>query len=250
MRTTIILLAVLAVIPVPAYARTMNSFERDCREQLGIGDTNLQPGPLKGKLRDCVRKLAAEARRPEESTRSQGRQIERRLKAQEKAQERETDVKSSVIDTTDLRLSASTECREQLNIAPNAIVPPGPQLGSLLRCVERKVSAASRESILGRRRSAVQQRMQEITDRLQQQEQNGAARARDRRQSLHRERIRTQRPINTTRFLELRQSSRARTDFSDAYTEGSTAAKKRDASQCRTVEPKEWAACIREALNQ
>lgn len=250
MKKISLLIASVLLIPFSVQAREMNAFERSCRESLEIGMREVQPGPLKGKLRDCVRNLAAEARRPEPTVRAQDRQQERRTQAEEKALEKkrahEPEVEAE--GENDLRRLYNLACRQELNIGATDVVKPGPRLGMLLRCVERKVSAASRADNRYGRRTSVEERMNAISRRLLDQQSAELSEELLQRQELRDRRISTQQEPSTTRYLNIRQNSRSRTDFSRDYHEGSTASKEHDAQQCRLKPPEEFAQCIREAL--
>lgn len=151
---------VLALLPMPVGARSMSDFELQCREALNIGQRELQPGLQKQALRDCIRDLAAEARKPAKTIDEPERQLERRQQAVEKAQnlQDQTTGDTATVNGNTVRDTYDAECRDQLGIEQKTLVQPGPTLGSLLRCIERKVSAASRATNVIRRRTAVEER--------------------------------------------------------------------------------------------
>lgn len=242
---------IIGLLPLPALARDMSAFELQCREALNMGTREIQPGPQKGKLRDCIRDLAAAARHPKKTIADEARQQLRKDQALERAERLQTSTVSDqarVFDVNAVRQQYDQECREQLHIDEGVTVPPGPLLGQLLRCVERKVSIASREANAVRRRSSVEELKQEVHQRIQQREEGEFTEELRYQSTLRRERLNSQRPPSTTRFLNIRQSGRAQTNFSEAYIEGSTAQKRNQADQCRSVPARERAACIREAL--
>ncbi|MCA9370655.1 MAG: hypothetical protein KC680_01695 [Candidatus Peregrinibacteria bacterium] len=242
---------VLALLPMPVGARSMSDFELQCREALNIGQRELQPGLQKQALRDCIRDLAAEARKPAKTIDEPERQLERRQQAVEKAQnlQDQTTGDTATVNGNTVRDTYDAECRDQLGIEQKTLVQPGPTLGSLLRCIERKVSAASRATNVIRRRTAVEERKKEISDALQEREVNELNEELQYRSTLRRKRLDSQKPLSTTRYLNIRQSARARTDFTQAYIKGSTAEKRNSADQCRRVAATEWAQCIRNALS-
>lgn len=241
----------LILLPLPAYARVATVFERECRQELDIGDIELKPGIEKQKLRNCIRTKASDARRPQKKDRTKETKLDHREKAKQKAITKQKAISPDVEaqGTNELRTIFHLQCREEMGIEEEVTVKPGPQLAMLHRCVEKKIAAAKRSDNRYARRTSVEARMKDIANRLLRKQSGELEQQLKMQEELRQKKIDTQKPPSIQRYFNIRESGRARTDFSRAYREGSTASKKANAQDCRRKKPSEWAACIREALS-
>ncbi len=231
MRYAIILLT--ATIPLQAaHAATAIELETECREELNLGVEELQPGIDKSRLRGCIRNKSANARRAEV--------YERRATRTQTVETTEDEIRPSV--------KLDLECREQLGIGAKEIINPGPQLGTLRRCINRLQSEQSRRANTIRRRTSVEERKKRISETLLREKKEKLDQQLESKSRLQRNRLQTQQVPSPRRFKIINDSLRARTDFSDEHRRGSDAEKRLNAQDCRKVSAKEWAKCIREAL--
>lgn len=220
MRILTLLLA-LVLSTQTAHARVSSEYERDCREQLSIGQNEeLQPGVRKAALRECIRDLAAADRRVETRTVGGFRYPENREP-------------TTSADMTGI--SYDVQCRENLGYSVRDVVT-GTHHAVLLRCIDRlrEADTSARRTY---QRTSVQNRISEIGNRLLD---RAAVNARSARSRVLRQQ--TQPAL----FVPSRRT--VRTDFSDEYRLDSDARKRQRAELCRVVPAQRFAACIREAL--
>ena len=255
MRSTIATILLLTLFGTPTVfaddIALVSTYEEECKKELGIDPAaTITPGLTLGKLRDCIRNRTAEAKRAEaEPTRPTLRnRIERALQNALKLQQ---ETGSAAVDrpamssrTFDLR------CREMLGIASDEVLLPGLRKRELLQCIDNMHSEESRTANLRRRRGTVLDRTRTVGDKVLETETERLRGKLESTGAAARFRINTQKPIDADRLQNIRDSLRARTDFSAEYRRDSDAEKRQRAEQCRKVPTSEWAACIREALKE
>ena len=242
------LIPALLLVPGVCMAREFVQYEPECREQLGIAaGKELQPGPLKAKLRDCIRDHVSAERAAESASRSRSFIERRGQPILDEVLERQKSIFQQVVAPSTLRTQYEQECRESLNIGRNEVVQPGPRKGTLLRCIERRTSQASREADLRRRRSSVQQRQQTLHENVLQSEQQILQKKLDALSNQQRSRIQNYAQPNPRALRDASNSERA-----SVYTrvrDTQRIDRMSDADKCRSVPPEEWGDCIRKALN-
>lgn len=143
-----------------------------------------------------------------------------------------------------------SQCREQLGIGAMEELQPGIQKAALRECI-RDLAAEDRRSYVrgvsnkpAYQRTRVQNRISEIGNRILRDQEQKDQRAINARSA--RSRVLRQQTLST-RFVPSRRTN-PRTDFSDQYRQDADAQKRFQAQQCRGVPARQWAQCIREAL--
>lgn len=244
----VLMLSLLVAVPTVSFARDAVPFERECREELGIGqERELQPGPTKAALRECIRDHVSAERSAESASRTRSF-IERRGESIfQRVIEEQSTVQEQTVVPAARRAQYDRECREQLDIGVNEVVQPGPKKGTLLRCVERKTSQASREADLRRRRTSVQQRQESLHQNVLQQEQQQLQNKLEALDAQKRARLQKVTRPNPRTLRDITSSARASVYSQDRDTTRTD--RRSDADKCRAVAPEDWGDCIREALN-
>lgn len=225
-------------------------FEDECRKELGIELTQkLTPGLTLGKLRDCIRNRTSDARGPipERNRPTLRNRIERALQQALKLQRQTSG--NGVVSPSEPSRDFERACRETLNIAKETVLQPGILKQKLLTCVDRLHSEESRAANIRRRSGSVLERTREIGDKVLGKEKDLLKGKLESSGAAGRFRIHQQRPIDKDRLQNIRDSLRARTDFSNEYRKNSNAEKRLRAEQCRKFKGAERGACLREALS-
>lgn len=226
-----------------------NPYELECREELGLIGKELQPGPTKNSLRNCIRTKTFAKRAAKEQARSVRAGTTRQQQILNQVlQEQQNTIPEDGLGSSALRTQFEQECREHLGIGAKEVLHPGPVRGSLERCIERKTSKASRETDATRRRDAVQQKQQELLQQTLKKQQELLQEELDERDVLRRTRLNTQPTINARSLREIAKPTRAQPYYNTKRIDND-ATRREDAEQCRGVPAAEWGKCIHDALN-
>ena len=241
-RTAFLIIA--ALVPSGVFAgvdlQSTHALEMACREELGIVGVELQPGVVKGNFRRCIRLKTAEIKRENDTIR---KRTSRSIQQEEVLE---------IPETTPLRYDPMLrdtyvkDCRKQLGIGEKEVVQPGPKLGTLKRCIERKTSEANRKNTR-RKRDTVLRRSRQISTEEKMRKEAGLERELRRLDIQQRNRLQTQTKANPRRLKAIRESYRVKSLYTHERKDG-RAAKKQRAENCRKVSAKKWSSCIREAL--
>ncbi len=247
------IIAILSLSPSSALAEeelvSMSIFEIECRKEMNLVGVSLQPGKIKGDFRRCIRLKSSQSRTRTEAKRRRATSQVQEQEIQKKVSERQQDAYGGTSRYSfDKRMQYNLDCREMLGIGATDVVKPGPVLGTLKRCIQRKTSEASRAANIRRRRSSVQQRANTIGTTVKDQKESDLQTELKRLNTQQRTRLKTQVKANPRVLKTIRESFRVRSFFTNPRVDTS-AAKKRDVQSCRRVPASEWSTCIREALS-
>jgi hypothetical protein len=247
-----VIVMALALVPVSALAEEelvgMSLFEMECREEMNLIGVILQPGRTKGDLWRCIRLKTAKAKTRAEAKRRRSSIDPKEKEILKEVLERQKEMLGEgAITSNATREQYNLECRESLNIEAMEVVQPGPKLGTLRRCISRKISEASRAANIRRRRSSVQERTKQIGDAVKAKEESDLQIELQRLNRAQRTRLKTQIRANPRELKMIRESYRVRSFFSGERID-TRATQRRDAESCRGVAAREWGNCIRKAM--